>query len=70
MMEPFLPKLLGHSGIKAAKVGEEIDYHALRAPYYMTLQESMESMIPELSEFHDAIERFVARGYQYGKTEN
>ena len=64
MMEPFLPRLLQHSGIKAAKVGQEIDYHGLRAPYYMTLEENMDSMIPELREFYDEIERFVAKGYQ------
>ena len=36
MMEPFLPRLLRRAGIRFTRVGRDVDYHGLRAPYFIT----------------------------------
>tara|TARA_R110001599_G_scaffold353742_2_gene596076 strand:+ start:61954 stop:62694 length:741 start_codon:yes stop_codon:yes gene_type:complete len=55
MMEPFLPRMLARSGIKFTKVGQDIDYHGLRAPYFVTTQSAVGNMVPDLKELYDAI---------------
>ena len=55
MMEPFLPRLWSRSGFKFTKVGRDIDYHGLRAPYFVTTQSAVENMAPELRELYEAI---------------
>lgn len=59
MMEPFLPRMLARSGIKFTKVGQDIDYHGLRAPYFVTTQSAVENMAPELRELYEAIHRRI-----------
>ncbi len=48
MMEPFLPRLLRRSGILVNKVGSDIDYHGLRAPYFMTTDAAADGMKDDL----------------------
>ena len=55
MMEPFLPRLLRRSGIIFSRVGKDIDYHGIRAPYFMRVEETMKSMRPDLRELYDVI---------------
>lgn len=55
MMEPFLPRLMQRSGINFVKVGADVDYHGLRAPYYVKLDAVLESMHPDLRLFHQSI---------------
>jgi N-acyl amino acid synthase of PEP-CTERM/exosortase system len=55
MMEPFLPRMLARSGIHFTKVGQDIDYHGLRAPYFVTTQAAVDNMAPELRELYEAI---------------
>tara|TARA_R110001592_G_scaffold126336_1_gene337471 strand:- start:100898 stop:101638 length:741 start_codon:yes stop_codon:yes gene_type:complete len=56
MMEPFLPRLLKRSGIHFTKVGQDIDYHGLRAPYFVTTTAVKENVVSELAELYAAIE--------------
>lgn len=55
MMEPFLPRLMNRSGINFKKVGQDIDYHGIRAPYYVLLADALTSMHPDLRDFYQSI---------------
>lgn len=55
MMEPFLPRLMERSGIHFEKVGKDIDYHGLRAPYYIKLDSLLGSMNRDLGQFYQSI---------------
>lgn len=57
MMEPFLPRLLARTGIRFTRVGEHIDYHGLRAPYFIKTQTALGGMSRELTELYTVIER-------------
>lgn len=48
MMEPFLPRLMHHSGIEFQRVGKDMNYHGIRAPYFITTQSAIEHMRPDL----------------------
>jgi N-acyl amino acid synthase of PEP-CTERM/exosortase system len=61
MMEPFLPRLLKRSGINFTKVGHDIDYHGLRAPYFVTTPEVKSNVVPELKELYDAIQELLKK---------
>lgn len=56
MMEPFLPRLLNRAGIRFTRVGQDIDYHGLRAPYFIKTQSALEGMSQELKDLFTAIE--------------
>jgi N-acyl amino acid synthase of PEP-CTERM/exosortase system len=64
MMEPFLPRLLAKSGIDFEKVGGEVDYHGLRAPYFSTTDKAIKGMLPNLRGLYEAIYPVVNSGYQ------
>jgi len=55
MMEPFLPRLLKRSGIIFQKVGEDIEYHGVRAPYFIRTQSALDNMRPDLKDMYEAI---------------
>ncbi len=63
MMEPFLPRLMKRSGIIFQRAGQDINYHGIRAPYFIRTQEALKSMRPDLRELYDAIRIHIARGY-------
>jgi N-acyl amino acid synthase of PEP-CTERM/exosortase system len=63
MMEPFLPRLLKRSGIVFQRAGADIDYHGLRAPYFITTQSALENMRPDLKELYTEIHRQIMKGY-------
>jgi len=68
MMEPFLPRLLKRSGIIVHPVGEEVDYHGIRAPYYFETHETVGGMSEEMREFYQVIRTsFSASETQLGK---
>ncbi len=48
MMEPFLPRLLKRSGILFQRAGSNIDYHGIRAPYFIKTQSALDNMDPDL----------------------
>jgi len=55
MMEPFLPRLLKRSGVLVSRVGEDVDYHGIRAPYFITTPAAVGGMPDELRELYRAI---------------
>lgn len=55
MMEPFLPRMLSRSGIYFERVGDDIDYHGLRAPYYASTPQILQTMVPDLKGFYGYI---------------
>ncbi len=55
MMEPFLPRLMGRSGIHFERAGEDIEYHGNRAPYFITTQSALTTMNTHLRELYDVI---------------
>jgi len=61
MMEPFLPRLLERSGIVFRQVGEDIDYHGIRAPYFITTQAALQTMRPDLKELYTEVHRRLAK---------
>lgn len=63
MMEPFLPRLLKRSGIVFHRAGRDIDYHGIRAPYFITTQSALDNMKPELKELYDAIHARICAEY-------
>jgi len=52
MMEPFLPRLMHRSGIDFHRVGRDVDYHGIRAPYFITTQSALENMDGNLRELY------------------
>ncbi|MCL7421364.1 MAG: PEP-CTERM/exosortase system-associated acyltransferase [Methylobacter sp.] len=64
MMEPFLPRLLKKSGIIFQQVGKSIDYHGIRAPYYIKkTQSAMNKMDPELKILYQWIYEQIEETY-------
>jgi N-acyl amino acid synthase of PEP-CTERM/exosortase system len=63
MMEPFLPRLLRRSGINVQRAGEDIDYHGMRAPYFVTTQSAIEEMRPDLRELYTAVQSIIKSGF-------
>lgn len=61
MMEPFLPRLLKRSGLAFTRAGQDVDYHGLRAPYYIDTPQDMISS--DLGELYSEIHRCIKRGY-------
>ncbi|WFP50708.1 PEP-CTERM/exosortase system-associated acyltransferase [Methylomonas sp. EFPC3] len=60
MMEPFLPRMMHRSGIDFQRVGRDIDYHGIRAPYFITTQSVLENMHSELRELYAWIKQTIA----------
>jgi N-acyl amino acid synthase of PEP-CTERM/exosortase system len=60
MMETFLPRLMSRVGIHFEKVGDEIDYHGLRAPYFIRTEAALRTMAPALKDLYRAIRRELA----------
>ncbi|MGY6277098.1 PEP-CTERM/exosortase system-associated acyltransferase [Methylomonas sp. MgM2] len=52
MMEPFLPRMMHRSGIDFQRVGKEIDYHGIRAPYFITTQSALLNMHKDLLDLY------------------
>lgn len=65
MMEPFLPRLLRRSGIIFHKVGNNIDFHGIRAPYYVQrTQAAMDKVHPDLNELYKVIFEKIKQSYR------
>lgn len=64
MMEPFLPRLLARSGLLFERAGQDIDYHGIRAPYFITAQSALQNMRPELKELFDAIHENITAEFK------
>lgn len=55
MMEPRLARHLSRYGIRFTQVGQVIDYHGPRAPFYITREDLLHGLKPEVSALLDAI---------------
>lgn len=55
MMEPRLARHLSRYGIRFTQVGQVIDYHGPRAPFYITRDDLLHGLKPEISALLDAI---------------
>lgn len=63
MMEPFLPRLLKRSGICFERVGYDMDYHGIRAPYFIKTQSALDNMRSDLKVLYDWVYEQVASDY-------
>ncbi|MEZ0123296.1 MAG: PEP-CTERM/exosortase system-associated acyltransferase [Candidatus Reddybacter sp.] len=63
MMEPFLPRLVKHSGICWQQAGKTIQYHGERALYYIKTQSAVDNMVPDLKVLYLAIYQEIAQTY-------
>jgi len=52
------------SGILFQRVGKDIDYHGIRAPYFITAQSAVDNMRPELLELYQWIYQQIKVSYQ------
>ena len=63
MMEPFLPRLLGRSGLIPIPAGEETEYHGARSPFYWDTRVGVSNLLEDLKEFYAVIRAdFAAAG--------
>jgi N-acyl amino acid synthase of PEP-CTERM/exosortase system len=63
MMEPFLLRILERAGINFSKAGAEIDYHGLRAPYFITTQEMIDNIHSDIRDFYKEIHTRIAHDF-------
>ncbi|PCI61975.1 MAG: GNAT family N-acetyltransferase [Gammaproteobacteria bacterium] len=59
MMEPRLARSMKFVGIHFHQLGEAIEYHGLRAPYYINPQIFMENLSPGFRRLYDSISRDI-----------
>lgn len=64
MMEPFLPRLLKRSGIIFQRAGRDIDYHGIRAPYFIKTQSALDNMDPDLKTLYIWLKEQVEAAYR------
>lgn len=64
MMEPRLARHLSRYGIRFTQVGQVIDYHGPRAPFYITRDDLLHGLKPEISALLDAITSDLAPSIQ------
>ncbi len=65
MMEPFLPRMLERSGIHFRRIGADIDYHGMRAPYLgRTYQDGLATMRPELKQMYEMIQARIRSQFE------
>lgn len=64
MMEPFLPRLMKRSGIVFQMAGKNIDYHGLRAPYFITTQTVVSGLKPGIRLLYQKIKAQIQQSYR------
>ncbi len=67
MMEPFLPRVCRRAGINFQKLGDEVDYHGLRAPYFTDTRNIGDSLAPGLMDLYEHIRQEMKESYSYLK---
>ncbi len=55
MTEPFLPRLLSRSGIVVQRAGRDVDYHGIRAPYFITADAAARGLKGDLKDLYHLI---------------
>jgi len=61
MMEPRLARSMKFVGIKFVQIGEAIDYHGLRAPYYINPNIFMDNLSPGFKSLYKSIDKDIAK---------
>ncbi len=61
MMEPRLARSMKFVGIKFQQLGEPIDYHGLRAPYYINPEIFLSNLSPGFKNLYKAIEHDISQ---------
>jgi N-acyl amino acid synthase of PEP-CTERM/exosortase system len=61
MMEPRLARSMKFVGIKFIQIGKPIDYHGIRAPYYISTEIFMNDLTPGFRSLYNAINKDVKR---------
>lgn len=64
MMEPFLARMLARSGIIFERVGGDLDYHGIRAPYFTTTQRALDNMTPDTRAMYLVIAKRLRAQYE------
>lgn len=64
MVEPFIPKMLGAGGIPFYKIGRDMNYHGLRAPYYTRTENTLVNMKPELRDLYQVVLTALAAHFE------
>lgn len=59
MMEPRLARSMNFVGIKFQQLGDPIEYHGLRAPYYINPEIFLSNLSPGFKNLYKAIERDI-----------
>lgn len=59
MMEPRLARSLKFVGIQFNQIGEAVDYHGIRAPYYINPEIFMQNLTPGFKSLYDSIEHEI-----------
>jgi N-acyl amino acid synthase of PEP-CTERM/exosortase system len=60
-MEPRLARSMKFVGIKFVQIGEAIDYHGLRAPYYINPNIFMDNLSPGFKSLYKSIDKDIAK---------
>ncbi len=59
MMEPRLARLLARFGIRFARIGKEMEYHGLRAMFYIDKNMLFDNLKPDLLELFNLVARQI-----------
>lgn len=59
MMEPFLPRMMDKAGIKFKRVGKDIDFHGIRAPYFITTQSAIANLPVEYRDLYQWVRQSI-----------
>ena len=60
-MEPRLARSMKFVGIKFQQLGEPIDYHGVRAPYYINPEMFLSNLSPGFKSLYKAIEDDISK---------
>jgi len=67
LMEPFLPRLLRRFGICFNRVGRDVDYHGIRAVYYIDTDEFLMTMDRDFHQLYNWIAESIRGSLQYSE---
>lgn len=65
LMEPYLARLLNRSGIYFMRIGQSVEHHGRRAPYYVTTESILDNLKPSLLDFYGSLRDNLAETYEY-----
>lgn len=63
MMEPFLPRMMDKAGIRFQRIGKDMDFHGIRAPYFITTQSAIANLPDEYEELYGWVKHSLIGGH-------